>query len=241
MHAIQFGNDTILYDLKWSDRRKTIAIAVDQYGVTVTAPTNTSQGKIDATVYQKASWIRSQQKHFEEMNEHIHVRDFLSGEKLPYLGRQYSLKVQKNDSILQPSLIYQQGKFIAHLPIDTLESNHREILYPLYKDWVHTKGEAFIKSRIGRFAVKLQEEPSAIKIKEQQQRWGSCTANGQVLINWRILLAPVSIIDYVLAHELSHLIYMDHSKAFWDTLGMLVTDYEERKEWLRVNGKTLYI
>ncbi|WP_225340442.1 M48 family metallopeptidase [Lysinibacillus capsici] len=241
MHSIQFGNAIIPYEVKWSNRRKTIAIAVNSNGVYVTAPTDTPQEKVASVVYQKAEWIRKQLVHFNEMNDSIHYRLFLAGEKLPYLGRQYRLKIEKGKSILYPSFIFQHGVFIAKLPEDTAEEDHRKILLPLYEHWVKVKGEAFVRNRITRFTVKLQQEPSAIKIKDQQQRWGSCTANGQVLINWRILLAPVSIVDYVLAHELAHLKYMDHSKEFWITLGMLIGDYEERKEWLRVNGKTLYI
>lgn len=99
------------------------------------------------------------------------------------------------------------------------------MLLPLYEQWVKNKGTAFVKTRIKRFIQKLQAEPTAIKLKDQQQRWGSCTSSGQLFINWRTMLAPVSVIDYVLAH-LKHL---DHSKAFWDTLKILFLDYEEKK------------
>ena len=241
MYSIQFGQDTIPYTIKWSERRKTVSISVDAGGVYVTAPAHTAIEKIKELVYHKATWIRAQMFHFNEMIDDSHQRSFLSGEKLPYLGRQYRLKVMKCEDLVQPSFKFQQGTFIAILPETVSEEQYRDLLLPLYGQWVKEKGEAFVRNRITRFTIKLQQEPSAIKIKAQEQRWGSCTANGQVLLNWRILLAPVSIIDYVLAHELAHLKYMDHSKAFWDTLGMLVADYEERKEWLRVNGKTLYL
>ncbi|WP_431028636.1 M48 family metallopeptidase [Lysinibacillus sp. LZ02] len=241
MYSIQFGKDIIPYTIKWSERRKTVSISVNAGGVSVTAPADASIDKIKDIVYQKATWIRAQLFHFNEMKNDSHQRLFLSGEKLPYLGRQYRLKVMKCANISHPSFKFQQGTFFAMLPQHITEEQHRNTLLPLYEQWIRKKGEAFVRNRITRFTVKLQQDPSAIKIKDQQQRWGSCTANGQVLINWRILLAPVSIVDYVLAHELAHLKYMDHSKEFWDTLGMLIGDYEERKEWLRVNGKTLYI
>lgn len=241
MYSIQFGNDTIPYTIKWSEQRKTVSISVDATGVLVTAPTNTSTEKIKEIVYQKAKWIRAQQYHFNEMIDDNYQRSFLSGEKLPYLGRQYRLKVMKRANISKPSFKFQQGTFLAMLPEQITEEQHRNILLPLYEQWIKQKGEAFVRNRITRFTIKLQQEPTAIKIKDQQQRWGSCTANGQLLINWRILLAPVSVIDYVISHELAHLKYMDHSKAFWDTLKMIYPEYEEKKEWLRVNGTTLYI
>jgi predicted metal-dependent hydrolase len=92
-----------------------------------------------------------------------------------------------------------------------------------------------------RFTIKLQQTPKKIIIKDQEQRWGSCTPSGNILLNWRIFLAPTSIIDYVLAHELVHLKHMNHSKEYWETLRMLLPDYEQRKEWLRINGRTLNV
>jgi len=241
LNNIQFGKNRIPYDLKWSNRRKTIAIAVDSNGVSVTAPTNTSPEKIDSAVHLKAPWIRNQLNHFNEMDEGIHKRLFLSGEKLPYLGRQYRLKIEKMESILHPSIRFHQGMFIGQVPYDIPEKSHRDILFPLYEQWVKKKGELFVKTRIERFTIKFSEKPVAVKIKDQNQRWGSCTPGGQILINWRILLAPASVVDYVLAHELVHLKHMNHSNEFWETLNMLMSNYDEKKEWLRINGRTLYI
>ncbi|SFQ61980.1 hypothetical protein SAMN05421670_3013 [Psychrobacillus psychrotolerans] len=241
MNYIQFGMNRIPYNLKHSNRRKTIAIAVDSNGVSVTAPTNTPQEKIDSTVYQKAPWIRTQIKHFSEMDEGIYKRSFLSGEKLPYLGRQYRLKIEIVEATLTPSIRFHHGIFIGQVPCGTPLESYRDTLFPLYEQWIREKGEDFIKSRIERFTIKLNKQPVEVKIKEQQQRWGSCTPGGQVLINWRLLLAPVSVIDYVLAHELVHLKHLNHSNEFWETLSMLMANYEEKKEWLRINGRTLYI
>lgn len=128
MNNIQFGKNRIPYDLKWSNRRKTIAIAVDSNGVSVTAPTNTSQEKIDSAVHLKAPWIRNQLNHFNEMDEGIHKRLLLSGEKLPYLGRQYRLKIEKMESILHPSIKFHQGMFIGQGPYDIPEKA-TEIFY----------------------------------------------------------------------------------------------------------------
>lgn len=241
MNCIQFGKNRIPYKLKRSNRRKTIAIAVDSNGVSVTAPTNTTQEKIDSAVYQKAPWIRAQIKHFNEMNDAIHKRLFLSGEKLPYLGRQYRLKIEIGEATLNPSIRFHHGMFIGQVPFGTPLENYRDTLFPLYEKWIREKGEVFIKSRIERYTIKLSKQPVEVKLKEQQQRWGSCTTGGEVLINWRLLLAPVSVIDYVLAHELVHLKHMNHSNEFWETMRMLMSNYEEKKEWLRINGRTLYI
>ena len=111
----------------------------------------------------------------------------------------------------------------------------------MYVNWVKQRANAFAHDRIKRFTLKLQQEPNKIIIKDQEQRWGSCTPSGNILLNWRIFLAPTSMIDYVLAHEFVHLKHMNHSKEYWDTLRMLLPDYEQRKEWLRINGGTLNV
>lgn len=116
MPTIQFGKTTIPFTVKRSNRRKTIAISVDSNEVVVTAPTETPEEKIYAVVNSKAVWIRKQLLHYEEMTSTTHYHLFLSGEKLPYLGRQYRLKVFKDDSVLHASFKFSHGTFIAYVP-----------------------------------------------------------------------------------------------------------------------------
>ncbi|BFH15659.1 M48 family metallopeptidase [Paenibacillus melissococcoides] len=92
-----------------------------------------------------------------------------------------------------------------------------------------------------KFTIKFTHQPKAIIIRDQEQRWGSCTPAGNIILNWRIFLAPASVVDYVLVHELAHLKYMNHSKEYWDTVRMLLSEYEEKKEWLRLNGTLLNV
>jgi predicted metal-dependent hydrolase len=240
MHSIQFGNKTIPYTLKTSQRRKTLSISVDQTGVSVISPSEIAIEKIESTLHKKAQWIIKQLTDFSEMQTNVSERGFLSGEKLPYLGRHYRLKVIKSE-IPIPSFRFYQGHFVAEISKDIPEEEHRNVLYPLYIDWVNQKAHGFAHDRLQRFTLKLQRKPQKIVIKEQEQRWGSCTPTGNIFLNWRIFLAPTSIVDYVLAHELVHLKHMNHSKEYWDTLRMLLPDYEQRKEWLRINGSTLNV
>ena len=81
--------------------------------------------------------------------------------------------------------------------------------------------------------------PASAGVKGYKSRWGSCHSDGRVYFNWRIIVAPHSIVDYVVAHELCHLVHHDHSKKFWKLLGTIIPDYAERKEWLKVNGRGL--
>ncbi|GAK41830.1 SprT family zinc-dependent metalloprotease [Paenibacillus urinalis] len=241
MPLFQYGTQTIEYKLKRSDRRKTVSISVNQEGVQVVAPNTAEEHVIENILHRKGTWLRTQLLNFEEMKQSSLQRRFVSGEKLPYLGRQYRLKVIRTNDFTAPEINFYQGQFRAYIHTDIPEHQYREILMPLYVEWVKHRGMIFTKDRVSKFTDKFQQYPNKIIIKDQEQRWGSCTTAGNMLLNWRIFLAPASIVDYVLVHELVHLKYMNHSKEYWETVRMLLPDYEQKKDWLRVNGSTLNI
>lgn len=137
MHQIQFGNTVISYTLEFSNRRKTLAIQVSETGVKVIAPGNVEIAEIDAILCKKAPWILQQLADFEEIQSYDEKIRFLSGEKLPYLGRNYRLKIYK-EAVENVSFSFKQGKFIAVVPSTILDEHLREILYPEFKKWVMT-------------------------------------------------------------------------------------------------------
>lgn len=240
MQQIQFGNTVISYTLEFSSRRKTFAIQVSEMGVKVIAPDNAEKAEIDSVLCKKAPWILQQLADFEEIQAYDEKVKFLSGEKLPYLGRNYRLKVYKED-IEDVCFSFKQGKFIAVVSSSYSDEQLREILYPLFKKWVMTRAKKIAAERVKRYLLTSNLNPNEIKIKDQQLRWGTCTASGNIILNWKVFLAPMPVIDYVIAHEMAHLKVMDHSQKFWETLEMLDPAYREKKEWLRLNGRKLYI
>lgn len=241
MNVIKYGKSLIPYEVIKSTKRKTVSISVNKDGVKIICPADIPDEKIKGILKDKIIWVRKQLLHFEEINDYRHHRLFLSGEKLPYLGRQYRLKVITDTEIDKPIFKFSHGRFIAEVPKDSKKENYRELIFPLYEEWIKEKAHKYARNRINRFTSILQSEPSAIVIKNQEQRWGSCTPTGKILLNWRIFLAPVSVIDYVLVHELAHLKHLNHSNEFWETIKMLHPNFEEKKEWLRINGQSLYI
>lgn len=237
---LQFGKRNIPYTIQESHNRQTLSISVEDGQVLVTFPSGTEEKTYKQILHKKAPWVLKQLAEYEEMSAATHTLQFRSGEKLPYLGRYYRLKVQKK-IISAPEIRFSKGQFEAILPQQVSTEEHRDHLYPLYRDWIIQKGNSFANKRITRFTQRLGEVPRDLKIRNMEKRWGSCTPQGRILLNWRIFLAPVSIVDYVLAHELAHLKEMNHTPAYWSTLRMLLPDYEERKEWLRVNGNQLHV
>jgi predicted metal-dependent hydrolase len=105
--------------------------------------------------------------------------------------------------------------------------------------WYHDRAAERVGERIIYYAHQMGVSPRAVRIKDQKKRWGSCTSGGNLYINWRCILAPAPILDYIVVHELCHLLVMNHSAHFWVRVRSILPDFEARRKWLRVNGITL--
>jgi predicted metal-dependent hydrolase len=103
-------------------------------------------------------------------------------------------------------------------------------------EWYFEHAENKVKERLDRFAQQTGKWPASVEIKDQLRRWGSCSRNGMVRLNWKIIMAPLSIIDYVIVHELCHLMYPEHSSQFWQKVQSIIPSYKKRRDWLKGNG-----
>lgn len=240
MPSIQYGTTTIDYQTTYQEGKKDISILIEyQIGVTVVAPPHTSDEQIAAIIRKKAPVIHKQLRKLAEIKPEENSRQFKSGEKIPYLGRQYRLKVIKDDSLTECSLQFHQGKFITKVPTHFNDLERVQSLNHLFKNWYIETGSKKLKQRLKLYESKLDLSPNQLTVKEQEKSWGTCTPSGNIHINWRIFTAPMRYVDYILVHELCHLKYMDHSDDFWNLVSSLLPDYEDRKEWLRIHGPNL--
>jgi predicted metal-dependent hydrolase len=240
MAIYQYGTTKINYQLCYKANKTDITVSVDwTNGVSVVVPDNIDLAVVEQVLYKKAPWILKKLYEFNEIKLLSSAKEFLSGEKFPYLGRQYRLKVTANAKISEATLTFKRGLFTADIPKNWSVVERQQLLKELFKQWYFIHGQMKIKERLKLYSPKMECYPTKLVIKEQVMRWGSCTKNGTVNINWLILMAPMRIVDYVLVHELAHIKHPDHSPAFWATIQSILPDYESRKEWLRINGPTL--
>ncbi len=240
MYELYYGSEIFYYTIVYKANRKKLSIQIDGPKITVIAPENTPLEKIQQLMDLKKDWIKKQFLLIDQSIDQGLKRKFVSGEKLPYLGREYRLKITTIDA--KPiSFYFYKGIFHAIVPTDLKKENYRAVLYPLYKEWIHERGMTIIHKRVRNYTNLVGEEPTAIEIIPLKTRWGSCTKNKAIYFNWHIFLAPMSIVDYVIAHEVVHLKYLDHSKEYWQTLDRLYPHYEDAKDWLTINGQRLYI
>ena len=221
--AVQFGNTTINYQVQRSDRRKTISISVDAQGVTLTAPEEADLSHLQKLVYGRGPWIIRKQNNLKEFDQAAPAeRRFISGEEIRYLGRQYRLR-----RVLHTQKVRLYGRF---LEVPDLESV--SLLHSLIVEWFCNCAEERLPERVQLYSRRLGVSMPPIVVCDQQSRWGSCNSKGELRFNWRIMMAPMSLVDYVVAHELCHLEHLDHSSSFWKRLRQIMPDYSERRDRL---------
>lgn len=212
-----------------TSRRKTADIRVEEGAVSIIVPSETSPEKIDQLLAAKRRWIREKITLHQE-SAPTSSKHFVSGEAFAYLGRNYRLKVERG-SFAPVKLI--NGRLLVTLP-QGAEQPH--MVRNALVRWYKRQAEQKLIEKVTRFAPVVGVEPTGVGVRTFKSRWGSCTAKGKLEFNWQIMMAPNRMVDYVVIHELCHLIRHDHSPEFWRELGRVMPDYQQGREWLRENG-----
>lgn len=226
-----YGSRIITFNLIYR-KRKTMSIEVETTGeVTVIAPVGTSTDDIVEKVKSRAGWIVSKQYESKFINDTKIKREAVSGESYMYLGRNYSLDIRVDENIDNISVKLFQGKFVVNTYI-----KDEDLIKKAMENWYREKTLAKVKERVSYYSSYFNNEVTTVKVKEQKKRWASCTSKNELLFNWRCVMAPVFVLDYIVVHEMCHMEYKNHSKDFWNRVYAVMPDYEVRKLWLRNNG-----
>ena len=225
--CIQFGSMEINYSVLRSDR-KTLGITVTpDLEVMVNAPEGASNEKIKEKVKKRASWILKQHDFFLSFHPRLLPKKYISGESHLYLGRQYLLKV----IVGSKEEVRYKGRYIE------VTAKSKERAKPLLEAWYRERSKLkfaeIAEPVINRFA-RHGVEPSSIQIQEMKLRWGSCTPKGKIILNPELIKAPKPCIEYVITHELCHLIHHDHSQKFFDLQSKEMPDWEKWKKKLEI-------
>jgi len=133
------------------------------------------------------------------------------------------------------------GRFQIKVPSNLKGENRREEIKRRLIEWYKKEARTKYKERVEHYRKKLGVSYNKIFIRDQKTRWGSCSSKGNLNFNWRLIMAPLSIMDYIVVHELVHLIHPNHGRDFWKLVESVIPDYKEKKQWLRINGYRLKI
>lgn len=192
------------------------------------------QPKITALLKDKDRWIKNkirEQKRFQP----VVPKQFVSGEAFSYLGRNYRLKVKRGP--FSPVKLV-QGRLVATLPEGP--DNPQMVRNALVR-WYRAQAQPKMIEKTARYAESIGVEPSAVGIKSYKARWGSCSSTGRIDYNWRIVMAPHAIVDYVVVHELCHLKHFNHGRDYWKQVRRIMPDCDEHRNWLKENGGHLLL
>jgi hypothetical protein len=211
-------------------RRRTIALEVTPDAtLIVRAPHRVSHAYIEEMIQQKSTWIL---RKLDEMKQRpaSPSHEYAEGEMFLFLGRSYPLQIVENGNITieRSDRLYVSAELIP-------EIRNR------IKRWYIEEARKEIPARCMWFSIKTGHVPTSIRITDARQRWGSCTHKGGLNFSWRLIQAPLDIVDYVVVHELVHISQPDHSRKFWNKVKEILPDYERRRKWLRENERLLKI
>jgi predicted metal-dependent hydrolase len=227
----------IEYHLLPGTARMTTDIVIERDGVvTVRPPARMTPEQIDQTVLSKRMWIYRSLAEWRELNGGRVNREWVSGESFMYLGSSYRLElVAEQDEPLK----LKDGRFclLKSVVTDLGTDGASKAFAAFYAD----KGQPRLARRVAYFAPKVGVTAGRVEVKDLGYRWASCLKDGDLHFHWKCLMAPLTIIDYIVVHELCHLLHRDHSAGFWNEVDKVLPDYLERKEWLRSRGAGLDI
>jgi predicted metal-dependent hydrolase len=237
--SVRYGNKVIDYAIRRSPRRTTVSIAIDATdGVLVTAPQPAPISRLDRIVHAKAAWICQRVKRQSDRPPAPSTKEFVSGESFRYLGRQYRLRVERADTPRPVRL--ERGFLRVVLPRALDERQRAAYARTALVKWYNAKARARLPARVAIWAKKLHLKPPTVMVADPQKRWGSASIAGAAIrLNWRVIQSPLALVDYVVAHELTHLEHPNHTPRFWAALGRAMPDYDARKARLRVIGVEL--
>ncbi|ERI95394.1 hypothetical protein HMPREF1982_00259 [Clostridiales bacterium oral taxon 876 str. F0540] len=235
---LKLKDKTLNYTLERKNR-KTISIKITNKGeVIVSAPLKISIEQIEGLIEKKSKWILLKLEEVSTRKVKTQ-RNFLEEGKLKFLGEEYELNIYDtfNSNI---EIIFDRKNFKVYLPKNIKEDRQDYIRLAL-EGWYRAKAKIIFEERVRLYAEKLKVFPKRIVIKDQKTKWGSCSSKGNINFNYRVIMAPIEIIDYLTVHELCHLIHMNHSNDFWSKVEGVLPNYKQAETWLKENGNDLNI
>ncbi|MDO4547471.1 MAG: SprT family zinc-dependent metalloprotease [Clostridia bacterium] len=224
---------TVNYELIKTDRRD-MSLKVTKDDVRLFAPKFSRLKPCDDFVKRQAEWIAGVQKRLKDYNrqyEDAHPLD--TGAQILIGGQPVELDISAGSKL---TIEMSGDALIIHTP-----SYEREYLRDALRVFLSDMALAAVKSSVSRYAPIVGRSPKAVKLREQRTRWGSCSSAGNINLNWKLVMAPAQVLDYVVVHELCHLFELNHSPAFWRRVRGVMPDYEYWKKWLKDNGRYLNI
>ena len=213
--------------------RRSLGVTVYPNGrIAVSVNKTCSWNEIKKFLEERKDWLKGALLEVEKIQKAYPKRKFRSGELYPYLGKDYELQLQKGSKV---ALRFQNEGILFSLPIDeeNMSELDRKRYFQKLKECYRETAKELIAKRVDLYSQKMKLYPKKVSFRGQKSIWGSCSAQNNLSFNWKLIVAPLSVIDYVVVHELSHIKHKDHSSRFWSLVNGTLPNVEKSKEWLK--------
>jgi predicted metal-dependent hydrolase len=219
--------EDLTFEVRRSPQRRTLEITLDRGGeLRISAPPDVGDERLVAFVREKRFWLYTKMAEKETRQQALGIKEFVSGEGFPYLGRSYRLLlVDEQDAPLK----LEAGRFRLGKALAPQGREH-------FVRWYTEHARHWLQRRVKGWAARMGVEPQGVEVRDLGFRWGSCGQAGKLNFHWATILLPVSIVDYVIVHELAHLVEPNHTPEFWLRVGRVLPEFEQRKAWLAEHG-----
>ncbi|MBC7958885.1 MAG: M48 family metallopeptidase [Vallitaleaceae bacterium] len=231
---ITVGEDTLDFRVEYGKCQK-ISIEMDHFGsVVVKAPDGTSEEAIVQGMTPHADSLIGRRKRIEALTQEPKERNYLEGEMFLYLGKEFPIKITVDESYKENTVAF-NGKELHILS----KSSDEQVLRDSLKKFYFRSCKKLINNRVVHFQKEFQIKPRSVEVNESKLNWGMCTAERKLTFNWRLIMAPEDVIDYIVIHEMCHMLHMNHERSFWRLVGKLMPDYEKKQAWLAYKNPTM--
>lgn len=226
-----FLGETIGFDLVYK-KRKTMSILIDFYGhIEVLVPKETSEEAALQFMEEKWDWIQQKTKERKERFEGQKEKVYDPGEVFLYLGKSYPIQISVDPEAKQDNVVF-EGSI---LKINVKQQEDERIKQAL-KRFYYRQCKALVEKRIRAYQSEFKIKPRSIKINDDKSTWGTCNSRFELTFNWKLSMAPPEVIDYVVVHEMCHMVHLNHDRSFWRLVGKMMPDYEQRQNWLALSS-----
>ena len=227
----------LLIEVIRTDRKRSVCIQIDGQKVRLRVPHTLSEKHIRELVVQRSAWIR-QKLALQAQIRPVRPKEYVNGERFAYLGRHYRLERVAGD---RGGVKLHQGRLQVTVSTGLADAAAARFIRAQLQTWYKTHALARLTEKTERYAAILGVEPRSVRIKSYRARWGSCSLTGEITYNWCIVIAPHRIVDYVVVHELCHILQHNHSPGYWRAVERVFPDYRQCRAWLRLNGNRLVV
>lgn len=237
MRTVEYNGELLNYRIE-KKRRKTISIRVmESCEVEVSAPDFVRDEEIEEILIKRWDWIKEVSNKRREIRN---IKTLAEGDRLNFLGYDYPLMFIKWNR-RETGVEFKEETFYVFIDGDVETAKKDGQINAALRNWYMQRARKVFKERVIIYSEAMRLYPQSIRVKGQKSLWGSCSFQNNLNFNYKLLLAPLQILDYVVVHELAHIRHKNHSNEFWKLVEEYIPDFREKREWLKRNGHTLEI